>query len=203
MFPFNKIIKVLIISDVIIYSGWGLFAPIFAIFVLESITGGSIQVVGFAVAIYWVLKSVLQIPIGNYLDRNHGEKDDYWFLVIGTFIASLMPLFFLVITETWHLYVLQAMYAVGMAMAVPSWGGIFVRHMDKGKEAETWSMKSSGLGIGTGIAGAVGGVIAATFGFAPLFIIISILGMIGVGVLLMAKDNVLPNVGKTMPIPRP
>lgn len=203
MLPFNKIIRTLIISDFIIYSGWGLFAPIFAIFVLESITGGSIQVVGFAVAIYWVLKSILQIPIGNYLDRNHGERDDYWFLVIGIFIASLVPLFFIIISETWHLYVLQAVYAVGMAMAVPSWGGIFVRHMDKGKEAKTWGAESSGLGIGIGIAGAIGGMVAATIGFTPLFIIISIFGMIGVGVLLSARNSVLSKGGKTMPISRP
>lgn len=203
MLPFNKITRTLIISDFIAYSGWGFFAPIFAIFILESITGGTVQVVGFAVAIYWVLKSILQIPIGNYLDRNHGEKDDYWFLVIGTSIASLVPLFFIIISETWHLYVLQAVYAVAMAMAIPPWGGIFMRHVDKGKEAKAWGMESSALGIGTGIAGAIGGTVAATIGFTPLFLLISLFGMIGVGVLLSAKDNVLPKGGKTMTISRP
>lgn len=197
MFSFNKIIRVLIISDLAIAFSIGLIAPLLAIFVIQSIEGGTVQVVGFSVAIFWIVKSILQIPIGNYLDRNHGEKDDYWFLVIGTFASGLVPLFFIFINEVWQLYLLQALYAIALAIAIPPWGAIYTRHIDKGKEAKTWSVDSSALGIGAGIAGAVGGVIVTKMGFPALFIGVFILGMISTIILLTMRKNILPRSGES------
>lgn len=189
-FTFNKIIRVLIFSDFIIYSAWGLIAPIFAVFLLDSIKGADASVAGIAAGIYWLTKSLFQMPIGKFLDRNNGERDDYWFMVIGTFIASLIPLGYLSASEPVHIYTLQVLYALGMAMVIPPWGGIFTRHIDKGREAETWGFESSLLGIGVGIAGILGGFIAKTVGFAPLFIGVSSLGLIGGALLLLIKKDI-------------
>ena len=194
IFNFNKIIKTLIVTDVFIYSSWGLVMPILAVFIIDSIEGGDAGVVGMAIGIYWITKSLLQVPIGKFLDRNHGEKDDYWFMIIGTFIASLTPLVFLVSSEPWHLYGLQIVHAIGMAMAIPAWGGIFVRHMDKGREAETYAFESSALGMGIGVAGIIGGFVAKTIGFTYLFIGVSVLGIIGSFLLLLIKKDILPKV---------
>ena len=190
-FNFNKIIRTLIITDFFIYSGWGLIMPVLAVFIIDSIEGGDAGVVGMAIGIYWVAKSILQIPIGKYLDRNRGEKDDYWFMVIGTFLASLTPLLFLVSSEPWHIYGLQIVHALGMAMAIPSWGGIFTRHIDRGREAETWGLESSSLGIGVGIAGIIGGFVAKSIGFTYLFVIVSVFGLLGSALLLVIRKDIL------------
>jgi len=166
--------------------------PVLAVFIIDSIEGGDAGVVGMAIGIYWVAKSLFQIPIGKYLDRNHGEKDDYWFMIVGTFIASLTPLAFLVSTEPWHIYSLQVVHAFGMAMAIPSWGGIFIRHMDRGREAETYSLESSALGMGIGVAGIIGGFVAKTIGFTYLFIGVSVFGIVGSFLLLLIKKDILP-----------
>lgn len=192
MLTINKIIRTLIISDVFIYSSWGLIMPVFAVFVVDSINGGDVGVVGAAVGIYWVVKSILQIPIGKYLDKNHGEKDDYWFMIVGILLASFTPLLFLVSSEPWHIYGLQVLHAIGMAMAIPSWGGLFTRHMDRGREAETWSLESSSLGFGIGVTSIVGGLVAKTFGFDFLFIGIFVLGISGVLLLLLIKNDIVP-----------
>lgn len=201
MLNINKVVKILIISDFFLLSAWGLIIPILAIFVIEQIKGGNIEVVGISVGIYWILKSLIQVPIGKYLDRNHGEKDDYYFMIFGTFLASLVPLGFIFVSLPWHLYVLQAIHALGMAMAIPSWGGIFVRHMDKGKEAMIWGLDSSFIGIGAGIAGIVGGVVAKSFGFTPIFIGVSILGMISTAIFFLIKEDII-HEGKTFPFPK-
>lgn len=159
----SKVIKVLVFSDLILLFGWGLITPILAIFIVENIKGGNTQVAGIAVGIYWVLKSLLQIPVGRYLDKNHGEKDDYYFLIGGILLASFVPLGFIFATLPWHMYLLQVIQAVGMAVAIPAWCGIFTRHIDKGKEAQSWALDSSALGIGAGAAGIIGGVVAKTF----------------------------------------
>lgn len=188
----NKVIKVLIFSDFVLFSAWGLISPILAIFIVEKIKGGDARVAGTAIGIYWLLKSLIQIPIGRYLDKTSGEKDDYYFLISGTFLASLSPLGYIFSSLPFHIYFLQSIQAVGMAMAIPAWGGIFVRHIDKGKEALSWGMESSAIGIGSGIAGILGGLIAKIFGFLPVFILVSVLGIISSLLLFLIAKEILP-----------
>lgn len=198
----NKVIKILIFYDLIFLFGWGLIAPILAIFIIKNIKGGNAQVAGIAIGIYWLLKSLLQIPISQYLDKNYGEKDDYYFLITGTFLASLVPLGFIFATLPWQIYLLQSFHALVMATVVPSWAGIFTRHIEKGKEAESWALDSSALGIGTGVAGIIGGIVAKTLGFTPLFIGVSLLGIISAFLCFLIKKELLPKE-KVILIPKP
>lgn len=175
----NKIIKVLTFSDVLLLTGFGFVSPIFAIFITDQIQGGNAQVVGFAAAIYWIVKSILQIPFGNYLDRVKGERDDLWFVVIGNILAAVAVFGFIFSSLPWHIYFFQGVYSLGMAMNIPGWSAIFTRHIDKGKEAFEWSTRSTFIGIGAGVSGALGGIIATQFGFNVLFI--------GVGIFALAS----------------
>ena len=92
----NKVIKILVVSDFFLNSAWGLLAPIFALFIVQNITFGNTaqaaKVAGFSTLCYWAVKSFLQIPIAKYLDKNHGEKDDFLFIVLGTFLTGLVPI---------------------------------------------------------------------------------------------------------------
>jgi len=198
----NKVIKVLVFSDLVLLFGWGLIAPILAVFVVQNIKGGDVKVAGIAIGIYWLVKSVIQIPVAYYLDKNHGEKDDYYALVLGTILASFTPIGFIFASLPWHIYVLQVFYALTMTMVVPSWGGIFVRHVEKRKEAFCWGLESSAIGIGAGIAGILGGIIANIFGFIPLFIGVSVFGITAALLLLLIRKNLLPKK-RVFPVPKP
>lgn len=198
----NKVVRILVLSDLTLLFGWGLISPILAIFITEQIKGGDVRVAGIAVGIYWVLKSLLQIPVGSYLDKNHSEKDDYYFLIGGTFLASLTPLGFIFTSLSWHMYTLQGIHAIGAALSLPAWCGIFTRHIDKGKEAQSWALDSSAIGIGAGVAGIIGGVVAKAFGFIPLFVGVSILGIISTLLCLLIKKELLPKE-KVILIPKP
>jgi len=96
----NKVIRILMVSDFFLNAGWGFLSPIFAIFIVQRITAGdtiqAAKVAGFAALFYWITKSSLQIPIGRYLDKNRGEKDDFIFMFLGTLIVSLAPLGFMI-----------------------------------------------------------------------------------------------------------
>ncbi len=192
----NKVIRFLIYSDFVLNSGWGLLAPIFAIFIVQKITIGDpivgAKVAGFASLIYWIVKSILQIPIGRYLDKNHGEKDDFWFMTIGTFLTAFVPFGFLISSKPWHIYAFHVLHAFGMAMVIPSWSAIFTRHIDKGKEAFEWSMRSTSLGFGIGLAGAVGGLLVGFFGFQIVFILVGILTIISSLLLLLIRQDIIP-----------
>src|SRR3989344_6231300 len=158
----NGLVKVLITSDFFFNLGWGLLAPIFAIFILERITGGdslkAAEIAGFSALFYWITKSIFEIPIGWFLDKKYGERDDFWFMVVGTFISAIVPIGYLFSSTAWHIYLFQIIHAIGMAMALPSWLAIFTRHIDKGKEAFEWSIETTSIGAGAGIAGGIGGL---------------------------------------------
>jgi len=187
----NKVIRTLIQADLVFLAAFGLISPIFAVFITDQIKGGNVEVVGFSAAVYWIIKSILQIPISEILDKKRGEKDDFYFLICGTILAALVPIGYIFSSLPWHVYLLQAIYGMGMAMAFPSWSAIFTRHIDRGKEAFEWGLESTALGFGTGLTGAIGGILVAYFGFDLLFVIVSILALVGALLPLMIRREML------------
>ncbi|HUW71652.1 MAG TPA: MFS transporter [Candidatus Humimicrobiaceae bacterium] len=169
----NKVIKIMIASDVALLTGFGFITPIFAIFITQRITAGNTieaaEIAGFTMGIYWGVKSIFQIPFGQYLDKVEGERDDLWFVVIGNLLAALAVLGYIFSYLPWHIYLCQGIYSLGMAINIPGWCAIFTRHIDKGKEAFEWSTRSTIIGIGAAASGTLGGVVAAKFGFNILF----------------------------------
>jgi len=194
--PINKVIKVLISSDVLLITGFGFIAPIFAIFIAQRITLGdmteAVKIAGFSMAIYWGVKSILQIPIGKYLDKNHGEKDDLYFVMIGNSLAALAAFGYIFSSSAWHIYLLQGIYSLGMAMNIPGWTAIFTRHIDKGQVAFEWATRSTFIGIGAGAAGALGGIIASSFGFNILFVGVGIFALLSALLPLSILKTITP-----------
>jgi len=192
----NIVIKFLIASDFFLFASWGLFSPIFAIFILKNVVNGDLvkgaEVAGFSALIYWITKSILQIPISRYLDRIHGEKDDYWFMVLGLFLTGLVPFGFLVSSCIWHIYVLQILNALGMALFYPSWCAIFTRHIDKNRSAFGWAMDSTFVGFGVGITGGIGGIMASIWGFDAILIIVGVFSIFSSFLLLFVHNHILP-----------
>ncbi len=186
----NRVIKYLVLSDLAFWGGWGLLTPVFAIFIVEKIQGGNAFVAGMASAVFWVTKSLLRVPIGLFLDTCPSERDDYLSLVAGLFIASLVPFGFVFAKNPLHIYILQGIYGLGLAMSLAGWTAIFTRHIDKGKESTEWGLDALSVGLGTGIAGAGGGWAVTQFGFTPVFILVGILGLIGVSLLFGLRNEI-------------
>ena len=187
---FNRIVKYLVLSDLVFYAGWGLISPIFAIFIVEKIEGGNALVAGLSSAVYLILMSLLRVPFGMFLDSRPSEKDDYWFLTVGLFIAALTSFGFIFTKLPWHVYLLQIVRAVTMAMTLAAWPAIFTRHIDKGKESTEWGLDATSVGLGEGISGAIGGWAVTQFGFKPVLIAVGIMGLIGAVLLFALKNDI-------------
>jgi hypothetical protein len=194
----NRVMRAYIYWDLVINSAWGFLAPVFTIFLLEKIAGGNViegvKIAGFATLAYWITKSILQIPIGNYLDKNHGEIDDFWFYVVGTIMTALVPIGYLFSYLPWHIYALQVFHAIAMSMVIPASYAIFIRHTDKGREAYESSLDSTLLGVGVGITGALGGIMAAYLGFTLLFLLTSLLNLVAVLFIFPVRNEMLPKM---------
>ena len=200
MININRVIKTLILSDFLLQLGWGLVGPIFAIFLLRQVSS-DIRLIGFVASAYWVTKSIAQPFIAHYLDKNHGERDDFIFLVFGMYISSLVPFGYIFVGHPWQILILEAIRGLAMACVVPTWNAFFTRHIDKGKEAFSWSIESTGIGVAAASAGALGGILAATYGFKIVFLLLGILGLISSSVLLFIKPHIYPRGHFTQAVP--
>ena len=197
----NKVTKVLILSDIVLLTGLGFVSPIFAIFITDNIQGGDVRVAGFAASVYWIILSIVLIPFGKYLDRKHGEKDDLYFIVVGNIVAAFAIFGYIFSEFPWHIYLLQAVYGIGIGMNIPGYAAIFTRHINKGKEAFSWSMRAAFVGIGVGIAGSLGGIIAYRFGFETLFIGVGIFLLLSASLPLLIKKELMPRDKKLPTVP--
>lgn len=185
----NRIIRYLLVSDFLFYSGWGLILPAFAVFVTDNIEGGDIMAVGIAEAVYLIASSFLRIICGVFLDNQPNEKSDYFFMVAGLFFASLVPFGYIFAANMWHIYLLEAARGAGLAMSTSGWSAIFTRHIDKGREATEWGISAMSVGIGAGIAGIIGGWAITQFGFVPVFATVGAAGILGSAVLLAIRND--------------
>ena len=186
----NKVIKFLILSDLSFWAGYGFISPVFAIFIVDRIVDGSAFVAGTAAAVYWITKSLLRVPIGAFLDTCPSERDDYFTLVAGLFIAALVPFGYILAKTPFHVYLLQGIQGLGMAMMLSGWTPIFTRHIDRGRESTEWGLDAMSAGLGMGIAGAVGGWAVSAFGFVPVFVVVGILGIIGALLLFGLRNEI-------------
>lgn len=193
--PINKTVKVLILSDFIITSGFGFVGPIFALFLTDKIQGGTIESVGFASAIYWLAAALTRLPIARYVDKTKTEKDDFYFMIFGSLLIAVVPFLYIVSTKIWHIYAIQMLYGFGYSLRLPGWFGMFTRHIDKNHEGYEWSFDSLVSGVGSGVTAALGGIMASRLGFNTLFIIIGIISFIGATVLTFLYYILAPDHG--------
>ena len=175
----NPVVRFLTISDIMILSGFGLISPIFAVFIVDIIKGGTLEVVGIASAVYLLTRSLIQIPAATMIDKIKGEKDDYWALQIGSLVFSFVPLFYLFISTPMELYFVQFFYGLASAFTYPAWLAIFTRHIDREHEGVEWGVYQTLVDLGGAASASVGGFLAYQFGFNLLFVLVSLISFVG------------------------
>lgn len=186
----NIVIKILIMSDFLIWSSYNLLAPVFALFITDNIQGATIEVVGISSGLYFICKSIFEVPVGVFIDKTKGEKDDLYTAVFGTIMFALVYVMYIFIDQVWQLYVLQIFLGISAALAFPGWYSIFTRHVDKDREGFEWSMYDVMLGVGIAAASALGAFIADFFGFEYLFLMVGAITILGALFLLLLKNRI-------------
>lgn len=195
----GRLVKYFVISDFFLLAGWGLIDPVFSVFIVQRVVGGTLLTVGIAAAVYWIIRSVAQIPIANYLDRTPGEHADFMALIGGLMLVGISAIAMCWVTQVWELYAIHAVHAIAFALYYASWPTIYSRHLDKNSISLDWSLDSSVSGIGAGVAGFFGGVIAGTLGYDVVFVFAGIMAFIAAFVLLAVPDLILPKPAPETP----
>ena len=180
-------------SDIFILTGYGLIAPIFAIYINNNLTGGSIFAAGLASTIFFITKSLVQLPFSRYVDK-HDNK--YLLLMVGTFFIVLTPVIYMFAKDIAEIYLAQVIYGVGAGLAFPTWLGIWTKHLDKHHESFEWSLYSTLVNVGIAISASIGAALADYVGFFYTFFLVTVCSLVGLLVLFLHSKELTNAVEK-------
>lgn len=188
----SRVIRYFVLADLLFLGGWGFINPLLGIFILERIANANLIVVGVAVAIYWLWKSLLQIPVAIALDHHTGEKDDFYVLIVSLMLGGFAALLFIAVHTAGELFAVTFLQGTAFALYIPSWSAMFSRHLDEEHFAFDWSLDNAVSGVAIGAAAFASGAVAKFIGFDAVFIMASLFSFVGAAVLLLVPDLVLP-----------
>lgn len=188
-FDINAVVQFLTYSDILMMSGWGLVLPIISVFFSGQIAGGDVKFAGLASTVYFIVKSVVQIPVARMVDKHKGEKDDFWVMVAGSLLISLSAFLYMFATTKAHVYGIQVLYGIGGALSYPTWLAIFTRHVDKNKEGLEWSLYYTSVDVGSALTAGLGGLLAASFGYQFLFWLVGVSSIAGTMFLIGIREE--------------
>ncbi len=183
----HPVVRTLMITNILSLTGWAFISPIFAIYVVQNVKDGSIKAVGICFFIYWIVKGLLQIFISDYLDRVEGEADDYFTLILGQFLNTLVPLALLFLKTASGLYLIYFIYGIADALYVPPWNAIFTRYINPKRVSFEWTLNSTGFNFGSAFAILIGSSLVLIFGFPLIFFFVALSQGISLVILLSMK----------------
>ena len=164
----NPWVRAFIESEAIFWSGWGLINPVFAIFVLEHIVGGSITHVGVAATLSYIARMFGELASGRLLVDSSVRKK-LLFMLGGLFISSFAYLSLILVSGLVGLYLVLMIWGFAFGFATPPKLSLFSLTLDKGQEAREWSFNDA-LSYGAlAISASAGSWIADRYGFSLLF----------------------------------
>ena len=181
----NRTMKLLLLSDIFVLTGFGLIQPILAIYINDgSIAGGNMLTAGIASSLFLLTKSLVQLPFGHYVDRQASKER--W-LILGTLLMAAVPMIYLSAESIFHVYLAETVYGLGSGLAYPTWLGLWSVNLDRGKESFQWSIYHTTTGVGTAATGAGGAAMASQVGFSATFLLAGLLCIVGCLVLFVLE----------------
>ena len=172
----NRVLKLLMFSDIFVVTGSGLIQPIIAIYIKDYPIGGTIFNIGLASMIFLITKSIVQLPFSRFVDT-HDNKIRW--LIIGTFLSVIVPFIYILAKDIKVIYFAQFLQGIGSGLAYPTWLGLWSANLDKKSRSFQWSLYDTSTGLGAAAASGVGAAIAQYIGFEFTFVIVGIMSLLG------------------------
>ena len=176
-FHINPIVRAFIISETFIWSAWNFFIPISAIFVVRNISGGSLEIAASAFSAHLIARVIFELSSAKLLTRE--ERQKIITSIIGLSFLSLSYVGLAFSDSIFQLFIFYIVAGIGFGVASPAKNSLFSIHLDKDRESSEWSFYDAIVFIAIALATALGGFVAAGYGFKILFISSSIVNIIG------------------------
>lgn len=161
----RKEYKMLMSMTLLVNIGCNLIGPFYAIYIQK--VGISLADMGFASAVFNVTIGLLIIAIGKLSDKLNKEI----VTVVGYYLYAFGTLGYMLISRSWHLYLLQVVFAFAAACLAAPLTALFSRYIEKKEEGMQWGLNDGVSRIGVALAVVAGTLIVTRLGFTTLFII--------------------------------
>jgi MFS family permease len=158
---FSKVIWFLTASDILVWGTATVGAPLVAIYLTSKFGNMTVQYIGIATAIYYTVRGIVQLPLGMLTDRIKSDSDEIALLILGSVCMGVPYLFYPLVTEPWHYYVLYAVVGFGASLNLNNWRKLFAKNIDKDKEGVTYGFYETIMSLLTGLFGLLGGLISS------------------------------------------
>jgi Na+/melibiose symporter-like transporter len=170
----NPNVKSFIISDGFYYAGYCVVNAFLSILITTKITGGRLDIVGYVISYYMLVRALAEIPISRWTKKfSFLTKRN---VIAGSYIVYGVLIFFLgYSTELWHIFLIQTLVGLLDATAYPIKWTLFTKIVDVGNEETEWGLEDIVSGLLPALFTTVAGYVAAKFGLEYAFWIFAVL----------------------------
>src|SRR3990167_8531372 len=142
-----------------------MLGPFFAVFT-ERI-GGDILDISWALAVYYIATGIFVIVVGKFSDGYSKEK----LMVFGYGLTAVFTFGYLLVSQPWHLFILQLGLGLALALANPTLYALYDKYSTPHHDGYIWGLADGQSKILMGLAIVFGGFIIGYFSFEILFVI--------------------------------
>ena len=178
-FQISPIVKAFIISEAFLWSAYNFVVPIFAIFVVNNIKGGNVQIAASAFSFFLIARVFAELIVCRYLSKTYDGRK-FLITVFGMIVISVAYLGFVFSSTIITLFIFYGLAGIGLGVASPAKNALFSTHLDKDKEPTEWGVYDASTFFSMALAGVLGGFIANQYGFPALFLLASIVNLLGI-----------------------
>lgn len=174
----NPVVKAYIIGDTLLWSAWNLSGPIFAVYMITQIKGGTIEAAATGYSIYLLGRITFELICARYLIK---KSDSIKFIVtvLGMFAMSIAYIGFAYSATVASVFFFYFILGSGVGFASPAKNSLFATHLDKHKEATEWGVTDVVAFVAMATTTIIGGIISTEFGFTTLFLLAAAMNLTG------------------------
>ncbi|MDO8570335.1 MAG: MFS transporter [Candidatus Daviesbacteria bacterium] len=169
-FPFNRALRILLISNAMVLIAGAMLGPIYALFVEQ--TGGDLLDASLAGSVFAFAAGITVLLSGKYADK---IKQKNIIVIIGYIIMGIGFLLYTMVNSMQTLLLVQIVIGFGGAIYNPSFDALYSESLDQGKNATEWGAWEAINYFSIAVGAIIGGFIVTNFGFTPLFVVMSLL----------------------------
>ncbi len=166
----NKTTKILLIASSLWYFGEGLFGPLFAVYAQKI--GGDLLDITWAWAAYLIATGIFYVLVGKFVNKSKYKKQ---VMIFGYGLNALLTFGYIFVHNTQQLFMIQIGLGIAEALSASIWDSLFAHHLEDKSNTFHWSIANGHPHFVSGIAIAIGGLIANYISFEALFLTMGII----------------------------
>lgn len=182
---FNKSLKILLFTNGLILVAGAMLAPIYALFVEEI--GGNLLDASIIGGLFALAAGLTTLFVGRFVDT---QKREELIVVLGYSMMGVGFLLYSVANSVLFLSLVSILIGFSEAIYAPAFDVLYTQHLDPKKAGKQWGAWESMNYFSIAFGAFIGGLIASSFGFKPLFIAMAILAFSSVIYILLVPKRV-------------